>query len=427
MMLRRYLLILAGLLSSPFDIALASSDASFACSGAKLPIEKTIRASPELAQLDRALSQAFKSAVAGPAKSEILASQRRWLSERARKCHADGPLAVDCLIAAYKDRVAVLQASHTDASMAATCEAVANSVRQGQPFSEEARAGDTDEAGRPFVGGTTTPVPKDLKTKLYRYFDEEQHTVHALEQGEYIDIEVPNNLIAIKSNDLGTLQCDALDLFLRLPDHTLKAANTPTDDHPAANFGCASLDLGHDRAKRPIALSVTGNAAELIWQFTPWLGSAWGGNCRVRASYKVELRPNGASCRAGVDCGALARDALGWAKAWEALGFQHDEPRPFGGLRKAAGQGGAAEAREVPDFSKNGTDAFDQFEVGAPVYTGQSAIGAVDFKISYPHFGDRAQDAIIVGIFRKDGDALAGFKFDRVSSAKPTNVTVEQR
>jgi uncharacterized protein len=86
--------------------------ASFDCSKARTPIEKTICASPELSAADDQMAAAYKAALAqAPEAAELLrVGQREWLRDRAQNCStkvSEAPLA-DCLRDSYKERTAFM-------------------------------------------------------------------------------------------------------------------------------------------------------------------------------------------------------------------------------------------------------------------------------------------------------------------------------
>lgn len=104
-------------LAAPFTLAFAgdaAAQASFDCSKAGTPTERTVCASPGLAATDRELDAAYKSAVTNAADDRALRqSQRAWLSDL-QLCGED-PF---CIEESYADRIAVLDSFGGDSSAA---------------------------------------------------------------------------------------------------------------------------------------------------------------------------------------------------------------------------------------------------------------------------------------------------------------------
>ncbi|WP_322999496.1 lysozyme inhibitor LprI family protein [Castellaniella sp.] len=102
-----------------------SIPAGFDCARAERPVDRFICAHAALRWQDLALSRSYaaaKAAVAGPARDELVHSQREWVRERDRRCIADRSfkelsdtdkplqaLAYDCLDTVYLGRRQVLQ------------------------------------------------------------------------------------------------------------------------------------------------------------------------------------------------------------------------------------------------------------------------------------------------------------------------------
>lgn len=89
--------------------------ASFDCSLARSPIEKTICSNPQLGRADLLLSAAYKpffNAVHGPDRTKLIANQRDWNANIPIACHLISAPAkqatVSCLIEAYKTRADLL-------------------------------------------------------------------------------------------------------------------------------------------------------------------------------------------------------------------------------------------------------------------------------------------------------------------------------
>ncbi len=91
---------------------------SFDCAKAAAPIEMAICADITLADLDRALAEAYRSALAtnvGEAQLLLREEQRAWAQSRAATCGVDGKSAGEagdatgCLVALYRARLSELQ------------------------------------------------------------------------------------------------------------------------------------------------------------------------------------------------------------------------------------------------------------------------------------------------------------------------------
>lgn len=89
--------------------------ASFDCSLARTPIEKTICSNPQLGRADLLVSTAYKpffNAVHGDARAQLITNQRAWNATTPVACHFETApathAAVACLIAAYKKRAGLL-------------------------------------------------------------------------------------------------------------------------------------------------------------------------------------------------------------------------------------------------------------------------------------------------------------------------------
>jgi len=78
--------------------------ASFDCTQATSPVEKTICANPQLEQLDSQLGQAYVQARKSCPNQDIQNTQRHWLRDRRNRCSD-----ASCLIAAYQARLAELK------------------------------------------------------------------------------------------------------------------------------------------------------------------------------------------------------------------------------------------------------------------------------------------------------------------------------
>lgn len=88
--------------------AAPANAASFACSKAATPREKTICADPELSRADSDLAAAYRTALAraaGDWPAYLRADQRRWLRDQAGTCRAEAA----CLKRDYGLRIAYLR------------------------------------------------------------------------------------------------------------------------------------------------------------------------------------------------------------------------------------------------------------------------------------------------------------------------------
>jgi uncharacterized protein len=101
--------------------AAAQDDApqpSFDCAAATQPVEALVCADPTLAELDRALADAYQAALAtraGEAQASLRVEQRARAGNRTTACRIDAEpaieveAAIECLIALYHARLAELQ------------------------------------------------------------------------------------------------------------------------------------------------------------------------------------------------------------------------------------------------------------------------------------------------------------------------------
>jgi uncharacterized protein YecT (DUF1311 family) len=83
-------------------LLLFSSDVfatSFDCKKAQSPVEKLICSDPKISSLDEKLARDYKSAIQSRGGSQLIAGQRKWITEVRDKC-----LTSDCLINAYDVR-----------------------------------------------------------------------------------------------------------------------------------------------------------------------------------------------------------------------------------------------------------------------------------------------------------------------------------
>ena len=100
--------------------------ASFDCSRAASPIEKTICAAPALGRADLVLNEAYREALSftedAKERQALIASERAWMSATIDRCRPDGSAAkdkIDCLRSAFEARfTAINQCSE---SMSAGC------------------------------------------------------------------------------------------------------------------------------------------------------------------------------------------------------------------------------------------------------------------------------------------------------------------
>lgn len=110
---------------APVPAAAESVPASFDCARAGTTVEKLICSQAVLRWQDLSLSRAYRAvrdAAAGPARDDLVLSQRDWVRERDRRCIADrtfeeladtaaelGKQAYECLNVVYLDRRSTLQ------------------------------------------------------------------------------------------------------------------------------------------------------------------------------------------------------------------------------------------------------------------------------------------------------------------------------
>ncbi len=133
-----------------------------------------------------------------------------------------GPLAAPCLTDAYKERIADLMAGQVDSATKETCRRAASMVHEGI---EAGRLSATAEP--PFIAGTLGPIPTALKSALYRQMDEPPGSEDYLENGELVDVGQPSDLVVIHATVGGTLQCEDLTIFRRLPGAEFVKVDTP--------------------------------------------------------------------------------------------------------------------------------------------------------------------------------------------------------
>lgn len=96
----------------------SNAQPSFDCAAATQAVETLICGDPTLADLDRALAESYRAALAakaGEAQSKLRDEQRAWAGNRDVSCGVDADSAVDvdeaigCLIVLYRSRIAELQ------------------------------------------------------------------------------------------------------------------------------------------------------------------------------------------------------------------------------------------------------------------------------------------------------------------------------
>jgi len=128
----------------------AAAQASFDCSKATTPTERTVCANPGLAATDRELDAAYKSAVANAADDRALRqSQREWLADL-QLCGED-PF---CIEESYADRIAMLESFGGDSSAGDEREPVEAQEADTAPVQTATPVG---QASRP---KTATPEPQ---------------------------------------------------------------------------------------------------------------------------------------------------------------------------------------------------------------------------------------------------------------------------
>ncbi|WP_219760635.1 lysozyme inhibitor LprI family protein [Neoroseomonas alba] len=89
----------------------ARAQASFDCARAASAIERAICAAPELAQLDRQLSQIYaqkRASTQGQQRQVLTDEQRAWIRSRDAACRADRAVNTECLAGLYRGRIAEL-------------------------------------------------------------------------------------------------------------------------------------------------------------------------------------------------------------------------------------------------------------------------------------------------------------------------------
>jgi uncharacterized protein len=113
---RSALAALATCLALPVAAQDGAARPSFDCNAANAPVELLICANGELADLDRALADSYRAALAsrtGEAQQMLRETQRSWADTRAANCGVGDPSAegdaAGCLIALYRARIAELQ------------------------------------------------------------------------------------------------------------------------------------------------------------------------------------------------------------------------------------------------------------------------------------------------------------------------------
>ncbi|MBL8665548.1 MAG: DUF1311 domain-containing protein [Candidatus Odyssella sp.] len=102
-------LIAAVCLAAAPALAQDGPKASFDCKKAATPVERAICDAPHAAELDRALDELYKAALAkaGARRGEIEAQQRQWLARRNTGCGRAKPDAA-CIETLYKQRIVAL-------------------------------------------------------------------------------------------------------------------------------------------------------------------------------------------------------------------------------------------------------------------------------------------------------------------------------
>lgn len=144
-------------LAALFSLAIAGgaeAQASFDCSKATTPTERTVCANPGLAAIDRKLDAAYKSALANAADDRALRqSQREWVRDF-QLCGED-PF---CIEESYADRIAVLDSFSGDSSAADEPEPVEAQATDAAPIPT---ATPVERAPRP---AAASPEPQAAET-----------------------------------------------------------------------------------------------------------------------------------------------------------------------------------------------------------------------------------------------------------------------
>jgi uncharacterized protein len=122
---RSALAVLATCLAIPAAAQDGAARPSFDCGAATAPVELLICANAELADLDRALADSYRAALAsraGEAQQSLRETQRTWADTRAANCGIGDPAtegddAAGCLFALYRARIAELQPGKSGADV----------------------------------------------------------------------------------------------------------------------------------------------------------------------------------------------------------------------------------------------------------------------------------------------------------------------
>ena len=144
--------------------------ASFDCSQATTPIEKTICADPHLSALDDELNQAYQIAIkkAGDGIVVVRHEQRAWLSDLKERCTGDQIRS--CIEQAENDRIQKLRATVAPNPASVTDYKITNASRyfdfEVRIFAKPAETGDNTREGPGLVIVYTKGSPRPLQTVM---------------------------------------------------------------------------------------------------------------------------------------------------------------------------------------------------------------------------------------------------------------------
>lgn len=159
----------------PFTLILfaaMSHAASFDCSKASTPVEKTICADAELSKLDDLLAQSYKNALAiQPDSAELKTHQRNWLKNVRNQCQD-----VACLKEAYLERLAGLKAfAENSANVTAPVEQQAPvsppSVKKNEPDPLIAKYSKSFGISQSLLAAPVLGIPSDIEVPLVKFID----------------------------------------------------------------------------------------------------------------------------------------------------------------------------------------------------------------------------------------------------------------
>lgn len=153
--------------------ASTSYAASFDCSKAKSPTEKTICSTTSLSDLDEILVLSFNKAVAGSADAKALkTAQQAWLKTR-EACESD----VDCITQAYTSRISDLMAlvAKTPSKSTASANTPAKPTAPTQPTTTTKTEPASTPTGKTLTG---TISSYECGDNCYLTVKDEQGTEH---------------------------------------------------------------------------------------------------------------------------------------------------------------------------------------------------------------------------------------------------------